>query len=259
MMRRSANWKKLVNRHSRYLEPRRRNGSFPAGYTPTTGDGFAESDSAQYSWGVPWNVAGLLDKLGGRGHARVRLGKFLQKLNATHAGSHSAHAYLGNEPSIGTPWLFDWLRKPYRTQEIVRRAITRYYSASPGGYPGQNDLGELSSWYVFAALGLYPATPGVGVLALDSPLFRHTTLHLPGGVVTIDSTGAAPNHPYVHNLRVNGRKRSKPWISYCSIAHGGHLHFHLSGQPEPGWGAGRRARPPSFTAGSKRPSSACGP
>jgi predicted alpha-1,2-mannosidase len=259
MMGRSANWKRLLNRHSRYLEPRKRDGSFPAGYTPTTGDGFAEGDSAQYSWGVPWNLAGLIGKLGGQGRARVRLGRFLHKLNLTHAGSHSPHAYLGNEPSILTPWIFDWLRKPYRTQEIVRRAITRLYSASPGGYPGQVDLGELPSWYVFAALGLYPATPGVGVLALDSPLFRHATLHLPSGNVTIDAPGAAPGHPYVHALRVNGKKRSKPWIPYCSLAHGGRLNFKLSGNPDRGWGAGRRDRPPSFTAGSKRPSSRCGP
>ena len=71
------------------------------------------------------------------------------------------------------------MRRPYRTQAAVRRALLGLYSAAPDGYPGNDDLGTLSAWYVFGALGLYPEVPGVGVLAIGSPLFARTEIRLP--------------------------------------------------------------------------------
>jgi putative alpha-1,2-mannosidase len=112
---------------------------------------------------------------------------------------------------------------------------------------------------VFAALGMYPITPGVGVLALDSPLFRRATLHLPGGNVAIRAPRAAPGHPYVRGLQLDGKRHSKPWLSFCALAHGAHLNFGLSRGPARHWGAGRRDRPPSYNAGAKRSTSNCGP
>src|SRR6266480_4944740 len=76
--------------------------------------------------------------------------------------------------------LCEWLGQPYKTQDIVRRAILSLFNSSPGGYPGNDDLGQMSAWYVFGALGIYPAVPGTGVLALGSPLFPKATLHLAG-------------------------------------------------------------------------------
>ena len=78
------------------------------------------------------------------------------------------------------PWLYDWLRRPYGTQAAVRRGL-RLYSPSPAGYPGNDDLGTLSAWYVFGALGLYPEVPGVGLLAIGSPLFGHASVALAHG------------------------------------------------------------------------------
>jgi predicted alpha-1,2-mannosidase len=256
-MNRSANWTKLFDSATGYIEPALANESFPPHFHPTTKLGFAEGDAAQYTWLVPQDIAGLAQKLGGTTAAVKRLDRFLSNLNDVRRFVHSLHAVLGNEVSLGTPWIYDWLRRPFKTQGTVRRAIRSLYGPGPGGYPGDDDLGELSSWYVFGALGLYPEVPGVGLLAIGSPLFRHTTLHLQHGTVVLDAAGAAPRRPYIHRLSVRGSPYQKPWISYCSLARGGRLKYRLAGRPSPAWGSGPDAVPPSFPATTTFPSTPC--
>ena len=92
--------------------------------------------------------------------------------------------------------MYHWLRQPFKTQRAIRRGVRGLYDASPSGYPGNDDLGGALLGNLFAALGLYPEVPGVGLFALTSPLFPHATLHLPGGDVVIDASRAAPDDPY---------------------------------------------------------------
>jgi predicted alpha-1,2-mannosidase len=256
---RSGSWRHLANRRTRHLEPRRRHGGFLHGYSATNGAGFAEGDSAQYSWMVPFDLASLIKHRGGPRASTRALNRFVARLNATSGGARSPHAYLGNEPSLGAPWIFDWLRQPYRTQQVVRRALLTLWSPRPSGEPGQDDLGELSSWYVLSALGFYPEVPGVGLLALSGPTFPRERLHLGSATTVVDARGARRGAPYIRSLRVDGRKRSKPWVPYCALASGGHLAFRMSSRPARSWGAARGARPPSFSRKAGRPRSACGP
>ena len=128
----------------------------------------------------------------------------------------------------------------------MRRAILGLFRASPGGYPGNDDLGQMSAWYVFGALGLYPVMPGTDVLALGSPLFRTATLHLSGGDLTVKAPGATRDARYVRRLALNGRAYAKPWLRLTSVPHGGTLTFDLSNKPNVRWGASAAAAPPSF-------------
>ena len=175
--------------------------------------------------------------------ARRSAGQLLLRLNA---GDDSGRAYLGNEPSLGTPWLYDWLGQPYRTQRVVRSAILSLYNGAPGGYPGNDDLGQLSAWYVFGALGLYPAIPGTDILALASPLFPRTTVHLPGGDLSLLAPNAGRAKPFVQGLRLNGEPHGAPWLSLSEVAAGATLRFRLGPEPNRRWGGGRAATPPSF-------------
>ena len=174
-MRRSATWRRLYDPASGLIEPRYASGAFLA---PTT-----TSKAAASSRATPTSTPGWCPRTppassarwAGRAKAAARLDHFLRELNGSAGGTHTDHALLGNEPTLQTPWLYDWTRRPYRTQEAVRRALA-LYDTSPDGYPGNDDLGTLSAWYVFGALGLYPEVPGVGLLAIGSPLFGRAAI-----------------------------------------------------------------------------------
>ncbi|HYJ23062.1 MAG TPA: GH92 family glycosyl hydrolase [Solirubrobacterales bacterium] len=255
-MRRSANWRRLFNPASGMVEPRFADGRFPTPYDNLRGGGFVEGNSVQYTWMVPQDPAGLVARMGGPGKAAARLDRFLRQLNGGAGGTHTDHALLGNEPTLQTPWLYDWMRRPYRTQAAVRRALLTLYDTSPDGYPGNDDLGTLSAWYVFGALGLYPEVPGVGVLAIGSPLFKRAEIRLPHrrrALILGNGRG-----PYVQSLRLNGRPYGKPWTTYCALARGATLSFRLGTRPDRRWGAAAAAAPPSFGPGSPMPKGSCG-
>jgi predicted alpha-1,2-mannosidase len=271
-MQRSGNWRKLFDRHSGMIEPRYENGAFPANYDNLHGGGFVEGDSVQYSWMVPHDPAGLFRAMGGRVKAIGRLRRFLRRLNGGPGGTHTDHALLGNEPTLNVPWLYDWAHQPYRTQAVVRRGL-RLYGPAPDGYPGNDDLGTLSSWYVFGALGLYPSVPGVGLLAIGSPLFSRASLALSHhrrltifATASTESGKGKHRHavrlgtadaPYIHALNLNGHGYSRPWIGWCQLARGGRLSFQLSPHASRRWGGSAAAAPPSFGPGRRMPKDAC--
>ena len=256
-MRRSDNWRRLFNPTTQMIEPRFADGSFPDAYDNLRGGGFVEGDSVQYTWMVPHDPAGLIRRLGGRRRAAARLDRFLRQLNGGPGGTHTDHALLGNEPTLGTPWLYDWMGRPYRTQAVVREALLSLYDTSPDGYPGNDDLGTLSAWYVFGALGLYPAVPGVGLLAIGSPLFPRAEVRLPHRRRAL--IVGAGHGPYVQSLRLDGRAYGKPWTTYCELAGGATLSFRLGPRPDRRWGAGAAAAPPSFGPGRAMPEDDCAP
>ena len=249
-MARSDNWQKLYDPSVGYIEPRSATGAFLPGAGATSADDFAEGDAAQYTWMIPYNLAGLFARMGGRDIARQRLDGFLSQLNS---GPNSTTAFLGNEPTLETPWEYDWLGQPDKTQATVRRALLTLYGPGPDGYPGNDDLGELSSWYVFSALGLYPEIPATPIFALGSPLFPRTTIDLAGHMVTINAQGASDAAPFVQHLTVNGHRYAKPWLSYSTLARGAKLGYRLSATARPTWGASTKARPPSFAPGATAP------
>jgi len=241
--RRSENWRRLFNPATGYIQPRWADGRFVAPFDPSSEEGFVEGSAAQYLWMAPYDLRGLADALGGRVEAARRLDTFFA---AVDAGRAARYAYFGNEPSQETPWEYDAFGQPWRAQETVRRIMRALYRSTPDGIPGNDDLGQLSAWYVWAALGVYPEIPGAPVLTLNSPLFPRVTLRLAGGDVTIDGQGAADGAPYVQSLLVDGRPYDRPWLPLSLLAHGARLRFALGPRPNKAWGSDPSAAPPSF-------------
>ncbi len=237
-LKRSSNWQYVYDGATGYVEPRHADRTFVSGFEPTSDRGFVEGDSADYTWMVPQDLEGLFDKLGGNAQVIKRLDKHFTQLNA---GSSSLYAYMGNEPEFEVPWEYDAAGTAYRTQDVVRRIVTQLFNASPGGLPGNDDGGAMSSWYVFAAMGLYPEIPGVAGFFVGSPLFDSITLHLGNGnEVQISGQaagGSADSMPYVQSLSLNGQDYENSWVPFDALSNGATLKFALGSSPNVVWGS----------------------
>ena len=252
---RAQYWQNLFNPSTRYISPRELSGFFPPG--PGFVDslsrfgqyGFDEGNAEQYVWWVPQNVAGLVTALGGRKAVADRLDRFTQKLNV---GPNEPYLWAGNEPGMGVPWLYNYIGQPWKTQDTVDR-VRGLFGPTPDGEPGNDDLGALSSWYVWAALGLYPGTPGTPILTVNTPLFDRAAIALPGGKsIQISATGlSGPNRlKYIDGLKIDGQATDHTSLPESIIRTGGDLTFSLSAHPNNVWGTDESSAPPSFGAGS---------
>src|SRR5579864_2285783 len=249
---RSGYWRNLWNPRATaaggYVQDRNADGSWPA-LDPASGDGFAEGSSAQYTWMVPFDVRGLFDAMGGDAQANRRLDAFFHDAGGGWAltGLGGAHAELDNEPSIGAPWLYLYSGRPYRTQQTVRQAVDQLWSDLPYGIPGNDDLGGMSWWYGWAAMGLSPGIPGRAELLLASPLFpRLVVRRANGAILIVAAPRARAGAPYVRRLRVDGVPSTRPWLPESFAARGGRLDFDLTSTPDVHWGSAAGDAPPSF-------------
>jgi predicted alpha-1,2-mannosidase len=237
---RAQNWRNLFR--GGYIVPRNADGSYFASFDPSALTHFAEGNAAQYRWMVPFNLAGLFKAMGGNKVVIEQLDRHLAELNA---GPGSEYSFLGNEISLKTPWAYNFAGAPYRTQQVVRRALLSLFRDSTTGLPGNDDGGTLSSWAVFAAVGLYPDIPGVSGVTVGSPLFPNIEMQLAGGaVIRIEAANASPQHPYIKRLLLNGSDLTRSWISWSALSQGATLSFTLADTPDLTWGVAEP--PPSF-------------
>ena len=239
---RSGWWRNLYNPKATaqqvYIQPRNADGSWPA-FDPAADDGFVEGSGAQYLWMVPFDPAGLFEALGGREASIARLDAFFRKPDGAWAVTKSGplHAELDNEPSIAAPWLYNFLGQPWKTQETVRQAMRQIWTNTPEGMPGNDDLGQMSSWYVWSALGLYPVYPGRADLVIGSPLFTEAVITRPGAKIVVRARGAAMDAPYVQSLQVDGKASTASWLPASFVQRGGTLDFELGSTKNERWGA----------------------
>ena len=207
--------------------------------------------------------------MGGDQAAATKLGPYFAELNATRDAPYD---WSGNEPSESAPWEFDYFGAPAETQRVVRAIADTEYADAPVDEPGNDDLGALSSWYVWAALGLFPVTPRFGrPRARPVRSSRTCPSMLPDGRrLVLHAQGAAASRPYIHALTASGITHppatttvcaatppapsaadtwDEPWLPASVLHSGGTLDFTLSSTPDASWGAAPDASPPSYGAG----------
>jgi predicted alpha-1,2-mannosidase len=244
-------WRNVFNPHATehggYIQDRNVDRSWVT-FDAASDDGFVEGSAAQYLWMVPFNLRGLSDALGGRDKTSERLDAFFRHSDGGWAATKSGglHAELDNEPSIGSPWVYNFTGKPYRTQETVREVLDTIWKNKPEGIPGNDDLGQMSSWYVWSAIGLYPGIPGRAELLLSSPLFTQVKVHRPGGDVLIETARESLEARYIQSLSVDGKARNAPWLPESFAKRGGHIVARLANEPDTRWGSATSDAPPSF-------------
>jgi len=205
---------------------------------------YTEANAWQYSFYVPQDLDGLMAFYGGQE-------KFAKKLDAMFiAGSKTTgrdqsdisgmigqYAH-GNEPSHHMAYLYDYAGKPWKTQELVHRICKELYTNKRDGLCGNEDCGQMSSWYVLSAMGFYQVTPGSGIFAIGTPLFSQATIHLENGkTFTIKAEGLNGKNFYIQNAKLNGASYSKCFISHTDILNGGELTFFMGPDPNKNWGS----------------------
>ncbi len=243
-MTRAQWWRNTYSPESGYTQPRNSDGGWKWPLDPAAQANFTEGNAAQYTWMVPYDFADLINDMGGRQTAVQRLDHHFTQVNA---GQSLPYYYIGNEPEHGVPWAYNYARDPAGASAAVRKVMTESFTTGAGGLPGNDDLGATSAWYVWAALGLYPSTPGADTLAVHGPSFPSVLLQRPGGNITINSTGSGS---YVQGLKVNGSTTSHNYLRYPDVAGGSTLDFTMGTAPSAGWGTGASDVPPSFQDGA---------
>jgi len=249
---RAQNWQNVFDAASGFMEPKLLNGAFEPGAGPEPGfgtdplNGFTETDSFVSTTMIPFDVKGLVDAEGGDQAWIARL----DGLTSSVVANGTDQVQMGNEPSFGVPWEYDYVGVPFETQEVVREVQDQDFTDSPTGLAGNDDLGEMSSWYVWSALGAYPANPGSSEVVLGSPLFEDVVVHLgDGGTITEHAPDAADDAPYVQGLTVDGTSWHRTYLTSDVFTRGGTLDWTLATWPSTTWGASAEDAPPSSTEG----------
>jgi predicted alpha-1,2-mannosidase len=248
---RAQHWRNLFNYKTKLISPRNANGSFPA----SGDDGFVEGNAQTYTLMVPFNIRGLADAEGGN----TALNAYLDNVLTSFTGE-PYKADVTNEPSLDIPWEYDYIGAPSKTQKAIRQIQDKLWSNKPDGLDGpsttlaNDDLGSMSAWYVWSALGFYPETPGSPDLALGSPMFTQEVIKLPSGkTLTINGNGAADDAMVVKSATWQDSSAStgSPWnnayMPTSALAGGGTLTFTLGGKDtSTTWATATSAAPPSY-------------
>ena len=242
---RANNWQNVFNPGTGFIQPKQLNGQFQAGFNPTTQNGFAEADSYIYTAELPFDLRGIIEAEGGS----ANWADYLNGLTSSVTAMGPTQIQMADEPSYLIPWEYDYAGQPYQTQQVVREIQTQLWSVTPGGLPGNDDLGATSSWYVWSALGFYPETPGTATVAIGSPLFPAIVIHDGSKTITETAPQAADNAPYVQSLTMNGSPWARAYLPASLLRAGGSLDWTLATTPDTSWAAAASDAPPSDTAG----------
>ena len=227
---------------------------------------YTETDGWNFAFHAPQDGQGLANLYGGRRALAEKLDTFFAtpetaKFTGSYGGTihemiEARDVRMGqwgfsNQVSHHIPWMYDYVGQPYKTQAKVREVLRRLYSGSRigAGYAGDEDNGETSAWYLFAALGFYPLQVGSPYYAVGSPLFDEAKVRLPGGrKLVVRARGNSARNVYVQGLRLNGRRYDKAYLRHADLFRGGTLEFTMGPRPSR-WGTSRSAAPPSITRG----------
>jgi predicted alpha-1,2-mannosidase len=257
---RSKNYRNYYDPSTQFMRPKLADGQFTSPFNPidlghsTKWRDYTESNAWQTTFGVQHDAAGLIELFGGRE-------PFLTKLDALFtvpstlpanappdiAGLVGQYAH-GNEPSHHIAYLYVYAGAPWKTQARVRSLMETMYAPLPDGIQGNEDVGQMSAWYILSALGFYSVDAVSGNYILGSPLFDSAAVDLGNGrKLEIEVHRADPAHQYIQSFSLNGTPQQRAWFNHADIAKGGKLLFEMGPEPNKEFGTAQEVVPPSLT------------
>ena len=241
-MLKSQAWRNLFDDEKGWFRPRRADGEWeewPENARTKEWYGCMEATPYQQGWFVPHDIDALAEKLGGKELAVADLKNFFEKAPADmHWNAYYNHA---NEPVHHVPFMFNRLGAPYLTQYWSRFICRQAYADKVEGIVGNEDAGQMSAWYVLAAMGLHPVCPGEERIEITSPVFESVTISLDkefaqGGKFVVRALDNSPENVYIQSAKLNGEPYNKCYINFSDIAAGGKLELQMGAEPNPEWG-----------------------
>ncbi|GHE35749.1 alpha-1 2-mannosidase [Sphingobacterium griseoflavum] len=250
-----------------FMRGRLADGSWRPDFDPIEWGGpFTEGNSWQYTWSVFHDLGALGNMLGGADKFVAKLDTFFTMHSDFKVGSYGTEIHEmtemvlanmgqyahGNQPVQHVAYAYNYAGEPWKTQERVRKIMSQLYNATPKGFPGDEDQGGMSSWYVLSALGLYSVCPGTTEYNIGSPVFEKATIHLENGkkfVIEAENNSAA--NVYIESASINGKSLDKNYIDIQDILEGGTLKYKMSNRPNTNRGRTKEASP--FTIHEMKP------
>jgi predicted alpha-1,2-mannosidase len=239
-MKRSENYKNVYDPSVGFMRGRLSDGSWKKDFDPlsTSGQGFIEGNSWNYSLFVPQDPASLIELMGGKKKFTHYLDTlftmhlpdkfFAETEDITRDGIIGGYVH-GNEPSHHVAYLYNWTDEPWKTQQTVRMILKNQYHTGGDGLGGNDDTGQMSAWYIFSTIGFYPVAPGSDVYQIGSPAVNAATLHLENGkTFSIEAKNQSDKNVYVQKIELNGKPLNRLYITHSEIINGGKLVFYMT-------------------------------
>lgn len=242
-MNRSKSYKFLYDPDLRFIRGKDSNGEFRKDYNPFfsshRADDYCEGNGWQYTWLVPQDFEGLVDCFGSQDLFIEKLDSLFtvpsiiegEDVSPDISGLIGQYAH-GNEPSHHILYLYTMAGQPWKTADRVREVLSSQYTVNPDGLSGNEDVGQMSAWYIMSALGFYEVEPASGRYWFGSPLFDKVEIEVPGGSFTIVAEGNSEVNRYIREVSLNGERWSKGYIEHKDIVKGGNLTFEMGPEPE---------------------------
>ncbi|PRX41253.1 putative alpha-1,2-mannosidase [Planifilum fimeticola] len=248
---RAFHYKNLYDPETGFMRPRKADGDWREPFDPREWNEFVEGNSWSYTFFVPHDVRGLM-QLMGRDTFRKRLDHIFSAFIYPAWNEKFSQYWHGNEPDQHYAYLFNYAGQPWKTQKYTRKIMDELYGTGPNGIPGNEDVGQLSAWFVLSAMGFYPVAPAQATYQIGSPLFDEVIIHLPeyhyGGKDFVIKRLGHEDGPYIQTARLNGKPLRGPWFRHQDLADGGSLTFVMGPKPNKKWGSDPKDAPPSMTA-----------
>jgi predicted alpha-1,2-mannosidase len=239
LFKRSANYRNIYDPEVGSMHARNRDGSWTKWESATRhGQGCVESNPYQQGWFVPHDVPGMISLMG-RDYFFRHLTEFFEKTPTTFKwNDYYNHA---NEPVHHVPYLFAAAGQPWESQKWVRFIMDHAYGTGMKGLCGNEDVGQMSAWYILSAMGFHPVSPVDGIYVIGSPLFQKATIRLDpkyhrGKTFTVIAHNNSPTNIYIQSAKLNGQPLNRAWLRYDEITAGGKLEFEMSPTPNRNWG-----------------------
>ncbi|MGY3053754.1 putative alpha-1,2-mannosidase [Pedobacter sp. UYEF25] len=262
--RQMMNYKNVFDPTVGFMRGRLSNGAWVPNFDPVEwGGAFTEGNSWQYTWSVFQDPKGLIDLIGGDDKFNAKLDSFFTIKPDVKYGSygHEIHEMRemvlakmgqyahGNQPTQHVPYLYNYSGQPWKSQRQLRMVTSQLYNATEKGYPGDEDQGQMSSWYVLSALGIYSVCPGTDQYVIGSPVFKKATITLENGKkFVILADGNSASNVYIQSAKLNGKNFEHNFITYKNISDGGVLNFKMGNQPNKKRGIKNEDKPFSLTS-----------